>query len=59
MAKNKATRRRCHCERAKDVHQDTAIVPHDDWERANRLLPLVFGVCFALMCIWEVITSWM
>lgn len=59
MAREKAARRSCHSERAKDVHQDTRIVPHDDWERANRLLPLVFGACFALMCIWEVVTSWM
>ena len=58
MAREKAARRIASYGRAKDVHQDTAIVPHDDWERANRLLPLVFGVCFALMCAWSLIAGW-
>lgn len=32
--------------------EDTQIVP-------CRALVVVFGACFALMALWEVITSWM
>ena len=59
MAREKAARRIASYGRAKDVHQDDHIVARNDWERAMRLLPLVFGACFALMCIWVVVRSWM
>lgn len=60
MAKNKAARR---CNDAPKVSSTSSRTPklyhESDWERANRLLPVAFGICFALMCIWEVVCSWM
>lgn len=60
MAGKKAARR---CNDAPKVSTSSSRTPTlyhvSDWDGAMRLLPLVFGACFALMCIWEVVCSWM
>lgn len=50
----KQTRRRCSTDapRCPYVSEDVNSIP-------CRALTIAFGVCFALMALWEVISSWM
>ena len=58
MGDKKATRRSCSYGRAKNqsVHQDAHIVAQT--ERAWKLLPVAFGICFALMCAIQIAMGW-
>ena len=54
MDSKEAMRRRCSADASKRCpyeDEDTGIIP-------CRALVAAFGACFALMCIWEVVTSW-
>jgi len=54
MGSEKETRQRCHADAPGCPYksEDVEIIP-------CRALVAAFGACFALMCIWEVVTSWM
>ena len=54
MGSEKETRQRCHADapRCPYVCEDVEIIP-------CRALVAAFGICFALMALWEVISSWM
>lgn len=59
MAREKAARRCNDAPKVSTTSRRTPTLYHEsDWERANRLLPVVFGACFALMCAWSLIAGW-
>lgn len=59
MAREKAARRCNGAPKVSTTSRRTPTLYHEsDWERANRLLPLVFGVCFALMCAIQIAMGW-
>ena len=58
MWKKESARRCGNSTRARGVHfekRDMRIVAQSEWDSAMRLLPLVFGACFALMCAWTIV----
>lgn len=54
MGSEKETRQRCHADAPGCPYksEDVEIIP-------CRALTIAFGICFALMALWEVISSWM
>ncbi len=54
VSEKKQMRRRCSTDASKCPYrsEDVEIIP-------CRALTIAFGICFALMALWEVISSWM
>ena len=60
MGKDKEGAATVQSNRAESHRGDAGIISHREYGRREmNALAAAFGICFALMALWEVISSWM